>query len=165
MPFPDPIRHHLDKQSFERIYNQNWAKLYSIALCRLEDEDLAKELVQTIFVSLWERRESLVIAGSVSHYLTRAAIYGTVRSAEGELLPGATISVKENAAGTFSDQNGKFRIEKLRAGKLSVSVSFIGYQSQNQNITVKDGDEQRVDFKLSANATDLEDRNTSCDTA
>ncbi|MGV3602629.1 MAG: RNA polymerase sigma-70 factor [Dyadobacter fermentans] len=72
MPFSDPIRHHLDKQSFERIYNQNWAKLYSIALCRLEDEDLAKELVQTIFVSLWERRESLVIEGNVSHYLTRA---------------------------------------------------------------------------------------------
>lgn len=99
----------------------------------------------------------MLCACSVLTYAQRATIYGTVRSAEGEALPGATISVKENAAGTFSDQNGKFRIEKLRAGKLSVLVSFLGYQSQNQNITVKDGDEQRVDFKLSANATDLEE--------
>ncbi|SDG28955.1 RNA polymerase sigma-70 factor, ECF subfamily [Dyadobacter soli] len=62
----------IDEQTFEQVYNQHWEKLYLAALYRLQDTDLAKELVQGIFVSLWERRHTLVITGEVAHYLSRA---------------------------------------------------------------------------------------------
>lgn len=62
----------IDEQSFEAIYNLHWEKLYSLAAYRLADEELAKEVVQDVFFSLWERRKTLTIGGEVVHYLYRS---------------------------------------------------------------------------------------------
>lgn len=58
---------------FETIYNLYWKKLYSICYKNLEDSDIAKDLVQDIFISLWERQEELIISDSLEKYLVRAA--------------------------------------------------------------------------------------------
>ncbi|WP_158547968.1 RNA polymerase sigma-70 factor [Dyadobacter luteus] len=62
----------IDEQSFEAIYNQHWEKLFALATYRLADEELAKEVVQDVFFSLWDRRKTLVIEGEVVHYLYRS---------------------------------------------------------------------------------------------
>lgn len=54
------------------MYNKHWEKLYSLSVYRLGDTDLAKEIVQEVFCSVWERRDVLVIEGLVEHYLLRA---------------------------------------------------------------------------------------------
>lgn len=61
----------IDRASFEQLYNSNWEKLYLFACKILQDEELAKEVIQDIFKSIWERRNTLQIQ-EIDHYLIRA---------------------------------------------------------------------------------------------
>lgn len=63
----------IDFESFEIIYNSYWEKLYSICYSNIEDPEIAKDLVQDIFISLWERREKVIINDSIEKYLVRSA--------------------------------------------------------------------------------------------
>lgn len=63
----------LNESSFTDIYNQYWEKVFVICYSNLKDVEVAKELAQEIFKSLWERRDNLVFVGSVEHYLIRSA--------------------------------------------------------------------------------------------
>ncbi len=61
-----------DKSTFEHIFKSNFKKLHSYAFTMLKDEVVAEEVVQNIFVRLWDRAEDLHISGSVTAYLYRA---------------------------------------------------------------------------------------------
>ena len=47
--------------AFDTIYEKYWEKLYNAAYKRLNDEDCAKDIIQDIFLQLWQRREDLQI--------------------------------------------------------------------------------------------------------
>ncbi len=66
-----------DRSSFTTIYKKYWYKLFLIAQRRLNDKAVSEELVQEIFVQLWEKRESLQIQ-SLENYLVRAAKYAVI---------------------------------------------------------------------------------------
>ncbi|MEM9327355.1 MAG: RNA polymerase sigma-70 factor [Bacteroidota bacterium] len=59
-------------EGFEQIYRLHWKKLFGICLYQVQDEELAKEIIQDIFKSLWERRSKLEINSSLEAYLIRA---------------------------------------------------------------------------------------------
>ncbi|MEM7373363.1 MAG: TonB-dependent receptor [Bacteroidota bacterium] len=56
-------------------------------------------------------------------------ISGTVSSADGEALQGATITVQGSTVGTLSDASGKYELE-LPNGATTLVVSYVGYQTQ-----------------------------------
>ena len=58
---------------FEEIYNLHWEKVYAICYYHLKDSDLAKDLVQDIFLSLLERNNKIQINISIEAYLVGAA--------------------------------------------------------------------------------------------
>lgn len=63
--------------AFTEIYNRYWDKLYFIAHKLLKDPDAAEEIVQEVFLTLWQKRLNLAIA-AVPVYLaamTRYAVY------------------------------------------------------------------------------------------
>ncbi|MDN5202119.1 RNA polymerase sigma-70 factor [Fulvivirgaceae bacterium BMA10] len=57
--------------AFEEIYNRYWEKLIRNALNIIEDKDTCKDILQEVFVNLWQRR-SLVRINNLSAYLFRA---------------------------------------------------------------------------------------------
>jgi RNA polymerase sigma-70 factor (family 1) len=57
---------------FEAVFRQYYAPLCRYARPILDDADEAEEVVQTVFLTLWERRESLLITTSLKAYLYRA---------------------------------------------------------------------------------------------
>ncbi|MDQ0641221.1 RNA polymerase sigma-70 factor (ECF subfamily) [Pedobacter sp. W3I1] len=61
-----------DESAFSEIYNRYWEKMasYSIRLTKSEDE--SADIVQEIFISLWRRKEDLVIKGSLAAYLIKS---------------------------------------------------------------------------------------------
>ena len=61
-----------DEIAFNSIYNKHFLKLYSIAYNSTKCTDLAHEIVQEIFVSLWMNRKTLLITSSVQAYLIGA---------------------------------------------------------------------------------------------
>ncbi|REA64329.1 RNA polymerase sigma-70 factor [Dyadobacter luteus] len=62
-----------DRESFRRIYDLHWKNVFGICYHQTQDAVVAEEIVQEIFCSLWERRESLEIEGPLENYLARAA--------------------------------------------------------------------------------------------
>lgn len=62
---------HITASSFADLFQDYWQRMYLFALKTTEDEDDAKEIVQDVFKSLWERREVLVIK-DVERYLLRS---------------------------------------------------------------------------------------------
>lgn len=60
------------KEGFEAIYNEYADQMLIICYNRIKDKEIAKEIVQEIFKSLWERRSKLIIKGPIKNYLFRA---------------------------------------------------------------------------------------------
>lgn len=61
-----------DEQAFKALFQKYYAPLCHFADHYLKDKDMAEETVQELFVRLWEKRSTLTIETSVSHYLFRS---------------------------------------------------------------------------------------------
>lgn len=55
--------------AFTEIYNRHWRGLFLLACNVLQEEEAAKDVVQEIFVSLWQRRKDILIE-NLNAYLT-----------------------------------------------------------------------------------------------
>lgn len=69
------IKDHDDERAFNRLYMRNWQVLFAIAWNRVKDEAVAKDIVQEVFVSFWERRKQVDVRTTVAQYLTGALKY------------------------------------------------------------------------------------------
>lgn len=63
-----------DQNAFQEIYQRYWYKLFQVARRKVLFEEDAEEIVQDIFVDLWERREQLLI-NDLSKFLFKAVKY------------------------------------------------------------------------------------------
>ncbi|SEM62022.1 RNA polymerase sigma-70 factor, ECF subfamily [Chitinophaga rupis] len=57
--------------AFTEIYNRYWKKLLAIAYHHCRDKVIAEEIVQEVFIGLWNRRDALYI-DNVNAYLATA---------------------------------------------------------------------------------------------
>lgn len=64
-----------DPEAFKAIYDQYWHRLYKLATEKLPSEENAEEIIQDIFVDIWERRKTIVLSGDLEHYLFKALKY------------------------------------------------------------------------------------------
>ncbi len=74
-------------------------------------------------------------------------ISGKVMSEEGDPLIGATIVVSGTTTGTITDVDGSYSL-KVKAGVLTVEASYIGFESQTNNITIAEGQSMTWDVTL-----------------
>jgi TonB-dependent receptor len=80
----------------------------------------------------------------------KGIITGRVVDEENLPLPGATVFIKKINEGTISDVNGYYRLVKLKEGKYEISVTYIGFKTQTQQVQVKAGETITSDFVLKA---------------
>ena len=66
-----------DRQAFAELYDRYWADLFQLAARKLASPELAEELVQDLFITLWQRRETLAIA-QVNRYLFSALKFSVI---------------------------------------------------------------------------------------
>ncbi|MDX6190549.1 MULTISPECIES: RNA polymerase sigma-70 factor [Flavobacterium] len=59
----------INAKNFPELYDQYWNELFCFSRHHTGDEEAAKEIVQQIFISIWERREKLQIQTSIRAYL------------------------------------------------------------------------------------------------
>lgn len=83
-------------------------------------------------------------------------ISGHVKSAEGELLPGAAVALKGTKIGSFSNSDGKFSLENVRPGSYQLTASFLGYQTESRQVSVREGEHLKINFKLESDTKELE---------
>ncbi|TJZ54780.1 sigma-70 family RNA polymerase sigma factor [Sphingobacterium olei] len=66
-----------DRKAFDELYGRTWKSLYKQAVNKLNNEDLAKDIIQDIFIDLWTKRESSNI-DHIEHYLSRAVKFKVI---------------------------------------------------------------------------------------
>jgi len=61
-----------DRGAFEQIFKTYYADLCKFSVKYVRDEQVAEEIVQEVFINIWERRSSLTITTSIKSYLFTA---------------------------------------------------------------------------------------------
>jgi hemoglobin/transferrin/lactoferrin receptor protein len=81
-----------------------------------------------------------------------ATITGTVRDAQGAVLPGVTLTALNIASGrqvgVVSDGEGKYSVSGLAPGSYRVGASLAGFSEQGRSLTVGAGETVVADFVL-----------------
>ncbi len=67
-----------NEQAFRDVYARYWQPLYRVAYNRVRSAPVAEELVQDVFVSLWEKRKTLQVHTSLPAYLFTALRYSVL---------------------------------------------------------------------------------------
>lgn len=62
----------LDEQMFEMLFNRYWEDLFGFCRRHIGDIEHSREIIQDVFLSLWDRREHLDIQVNIGHYLFSA---------------------------------------------------------------------------------------------
>lgn len=63
--------------AFEELYSRYWKRMFAMAFLRLERRQIAEDVVQDVFTTLWQRREVLEIV-SVEAWLATAVKYKVI---------------------------------------------------------------------------------------
>lgn len=61
-----------DHIAYTEIYSRYFGVLYAFVQGRLKDQDESKDLIQDLFISLWDKRKVLELSGALESYLYRA---------------------------------------------------------------------------------------------
>jgi RNA polymerase sigma-70 factor (ECF subfamily) len=68
-----------NEAAFTALYDRYWERLLARAVLRLQSTEDAKEVVQDVFIRLWNRRERLTIRNSFHTYIAAALKYEIIR--------------------------------------------------------------------------------------
>jgi RNA polymerase sigma-70 factor (ECF subfamily) len=71
-----------DQQAFSQLYRRYWEGLFITAAKALRGREEAADVVQDVFLSLWNRREDLRIEGSLAAYLQTSVRYKAIHYIE-----------------------------------------------------------------------------------
>ena len=67
-----------NQREFQELYHKHFNGLANYAYSVLKDKDAAKDVVQDVFLDLWNKRESLSIKTSIEAYLVRAVKFKSI---------------------------------------------------------------------------------------
>lgn len=133
-----------NSSAFDLMFDRHWNKLYKIAMSRLQDTDDVQDILQEVFISIWNRRYNLNITGSVEAYLVGAvkfAIISHLRSnkVKQQQLNEAMqrINILESAVDDLSDY---FQLEKLLEETVNTMPLMLKqvYLLRSDNLSVKE---------------------------
>jgi len=68
----------VDEQAFERVFKSHFKALHAYGLAIVKDSAAAEEIVQTVFLKLWEKRTTLNITVSLKAYLYKAVYHESI---------------------------------------------------------------------------------------
>ena len=71
-----------DKEAFTMLYRRYWESLFATAARALRSKAEAADLVQDIFLSIWNRRNDLRVTGSLAAYLQTSVRYKVIKYIE-----------------------------------------------------------------------------------
>jgi RNA polymerase sigma-70 factor (ECF subfamily) len=104
-----------DEAAFTELYNRYWERLLFIAGIKLRDAALAEELVQDVFLDLWNRRETLDVKGELNAYLAVSMKYKVINAQARQRRTEAYIrSVSESGTAEDRSTENDLQFDELR---------------------------------------------------
>jgi hypothetical protein len=145
----EDLKHLRLSQSGKRIFLQH--------LFPTKKQRMVRKLLLTLSVVL------SAIVGAMAQGVTTGSITGKVVDSKDEGLPGANVVAVHTPSGTTygtaSRPDGRFTIPNARVGgPYKITVSFIGYESQEKSdVIVSLGEAADLSFKLAESGTQLQE--------
>jgi RNA polymerase sigma factor (sigma-70 family) len=106
-----------DAAAYDLLYELFWNKLYQHTLIRIRNPEAAKDIVQNVFINLWERRETLKIDTTLEQFLFGAVklqILNFFRSEKAdEKVLDYTLKKLEGAIAPFNELSEYLEMERL----------------------------------------------------
>ncbi|MEJ2502775.1 MAG: SusC/RagA family TonB-linked outer membrane protein, partial [Gemmatimonadota bacterium] len=85
-------------------------------------------------------------------------IQGLVTDAQsGEPISGAQVSIRGTGTGTITNNDGRYLLSRVPAGRAEIRVEYIGYSAQARTIEVPAGGTATENFELGVTAIELEE--------
>jgi len=132
-----------DHNAFDLLFDRYWETLYRAANARLQDEAVSKDVVQEIFIKLWQRRDALAIQIGLENYLlsaVRLSVISHFRSRKVNVvrLEDALQRV-ELLESAIHDQTGYLELEKTLDDAIKHMPEMLQrvYQLRSENLSVK----------------------------
>jgi RNA polymerase sigma-70 factor (family 1) len=134
-----------DEGAFSELYRRYWEKLFEKAYARMKSAEIARDLVQDLFVQLWLKKETLHIHTSIAAYLFVAlrnavlnhAAFQAVRTTHADSLkhslPSSAYTTHDQVV--FADLQGALQQE---SSKLSPKCREAFELSQFEDLSVQD---------------------------
>jgi len=101
-----------DEAAFTEIYNRYWSKMLAISYNHIKDKSAAQEIVQELFVSVWNRRGAVEI-DNLKNYLATAIKFLVFKQFERERRR-RTIEDNINLQGNFNEEEEKIEARFLQ---------------------------------------------------
>jgi len=133
-----------DQVAFTTIYNRYWIKTLNLAVHKIGDVMEAENIIQDIFVSLWKRRQSLIITNALENFLLVSVKYRVIKvlnSQRTERLYNEincfTVDVLDDSTQQYlSFEELRQRLEML-IGKLPEQSRLIYRMNKEENMSYK----------------------------
>src|ERR1700744_4802625 len=133
-----------DRTAFDELYNRHWQSLYQMAWNVLRDRDSSTEVIQIVFVWIWEHRESLSIQ-SPSAYLRSAVKYkitDVLRS--NRVRESVFVNLESPEAGHLLYDEDPLELKELKSAIAQISATLperarqIFEMSRNEHLSNKE---------------------------
>lgn len=138
-----------DATAFETLYSRHWEKCYSISYWHLMEQESAKDLVQELFVDLWDKRKQIHIMETLEGYLKAAVrnrIYNHIRSMGIKKRHYNTISQESKESGYSTEElNNERELRRLyqdEIGKLPPKMKEIFTLNKEKGFSISQIAEQ-----------------------
>ncbi|WP_183556804.1 RNA polymerase sigma-70 factor [Mucilaginibacter sp. SP1R1] len=131
--------------AFEEIYNRYWLKLYAAAYKRLNEREVAREIVQDFFTNFWVNRAQIKIQSSLEGYFFTAIKYQVlnykraeaVRSSYSKQLQLANEVYDNSIEENYQYKELRERVD-MEVNQLPPKCRFVFELSRNQYKTNKE---------------------------
>lgn len=87
------------KEAYYMLFNRHWESMYAFAQSLIKDSDTAKDILQDVWLSLWERRQA-INNQNIKAYLMQAVKFRVYK----ELRDGKLLSEQEAYLANLSDE-------------------------------------------------------------
>lgn len=131
-----------DREAFNEIYNRYWEYLYRFAVKKVGDKSQAEDLIQDLFVSIWEKRDTLLVNASLRGYLFSALKFKIINFYESSKVKQKHIDSLKTLLASFDHTTGNTIIcndieNHLEIGlnKLSPKVRLVFQLSRYENLS------------------------------
>ena len=93
-----------DELAFQEIYQRYWRQLYYTALSKINNKEVAEDIIQTVFADLWEKRNKHSIK-NISAYLGTSVKYQVINYIKSGVSKKAHLSNISESRNTEENKN------------------------------------------------------------
>ena len=122
-----------DRQAFTMLYRRYWEDLFITAAKALRGKEEAADVVQDVFLSIWNRRNELNIQGSLAAYLHTSVRYKCIHYIEKNITRRDYLSQLAEVEVSNSSMNAETDLQ-LKEMQQTISKTVAGMPAKMQEV-------------------------------